>query len=101
MGKSGYGLSAELVVVSLAEVLGVGVRAFTSVSRVSVGQLPLKTLLTMFCFLFGRPGFTKGVDALDGVRADALKAEALDRFCFFLADRLFLKFFPLPVGVSF
>ena len=98
MGKSGHGLSAELVVVSMAEVLGVSGR---SLSGVSAGQLLLKTLLTMLRFLLGRDGLTKGVDAFEGVRADALKAEALDRFCFFLADRLFLKFFPLPVGVSF
>ena len=56
----------------------------------------------MLRLLLGRPGFTRGVDAFEGERPDALNAEALDRFCFRLAaDRLFLKFFPLPVGVKF
>ena len=102
MGKAGHGLSLKLVVFSMAEVLGVADGVFASVLGLSAGRLPLKTLSTMLRFLFGRPDFTRGVDALEGERADALKVEALDRLCFlFAADRFFLKFFPLPVGVMF
>ena len=102
MGKAGHGLSTELAVFSMAEVLGVAGGAFSSVAEHSAGRLPLKTLSTTLRFLWGRPGFTRGVDAFEGERADALNAKALDRFCFRLAaDRLFLNFFPLPVGVKF
>ena len=97
MGKAGHGLS-------MVEVLGVSGRDFSSVAGLSAGRLPLKTLSTMLRFLLGRrPGFTRGVDAFEGERADALNAEALDRFCFLFlaAARLFLKIFPLPVGVKF
>ena len=64
----------------------------------------MKKLSTMLRILLVRPDFTSGVDAFDGERVDALNAEAFDtdRFCFLLAaDRFFLKFFPLPVGVKF
>ena len=55
----------------------------------------------MLRLLLGRPGFTRGVDAFEGERADALKAEALDKFCFLLAERVLLNFFALPAGVNF
>ena len=102
MGKVGHGLSTLFAVFSMAEVPGVEGRTFSSVAGLSAGRFPLKTLSTMLRLLLGRPGFTRGVDAFEGERPDALNAEALDRFCFRLAaDRLFLKFFPLPVGVKF